>query len=175
MATASDQLARLLSLVPWLRAQPGVSKAEAAAAFAISVDQLEKDLAAGVHVRAARAQPEVFIDIDYLDSDRVSVIDAGSIDRPLRLRADEAVSLLVGLRVAGRRPRPGRPRGAGQRPGQDRGRGGQGRRGARAGHHGAAGGAAPPRALDPVAAIRDRPGRRAGGCTWATGCPAGTR
>ena len=97
MATASDQLARLLSLVPWLRAHPGVSKAEAAAAFAISVDQLEKDLQLAFTCELP-GQPEVFIDIDYLDSDRVSVIDAGSIDRPLRLRADEAVSLLVGLR-----------------------------------------------------------------------------
>ena len=97
MATASDQLARLLSLVPWLRAHPGVSKAEAAAAFSISVDQLDRDLQLAFTCELP-GQPEVFIDIDYLDSDRVSVIDAGSIDRPLRLRADEAVSLLVGLR-----------------------------------------------------------------------------
>jgi len=97
MATASDQLARLLSLVPWLRAHPGVSKGEAAAAFGISVDQLERDLQLAFTCELP-GQPEVFIDIDYLDSDRVSVIDAGSIDRPLRLRADEAVSLLVGLR-----------------------------------------------------------------------------
>jgi proteasome accessory factor C len=97
MASASDQLARLLSLVPWLRAHPGVGKAEAAAAFGISVDQLEKDLQLAFTCELP-GQPEVFIDIDYLDSDRVSVIDAGSIDRPLRLRADEAVALLVGLR-----------------------------------------------------------------------------
>ncbi len=97
MATASDQLTRLLSLVPWLRAHPGVSKADAAAAFGITVDQLDRDLQLAFTCELP-GQPEVFIDIDYLDSDRVSVIDAGSIDRPLRLRADEAVSLLVGLR-----------------------------------------------------------------------------
>ncbi len=97
MATASDQLARLLSLVPWLQAHPGVPKTEAAAAFSISVEQLERDLQLAFTCELP-GRPEVFIDIDYLDSDRISVIDASSIDRPLRLRADEAIALLVGLR-----------------------------------------------------------------------------
>lgn len=95
---ASAQLARLLSLVPWLQARPGVTKTEAAAAFGISTDQLEKDLRLAFTCELP-GQPDVFIDIDYLDSDRVSVIDAASIDRPLRLRPDEAVALLVGLRA----------------------------------------------------------------------------
>ena len=95
---ASTQLARLLSLVPWLQARPGVTKTEAAAAFGITTDQLEKDLRLAFTCELP-GQPDVFIDIDYLDSDRVSVIDAGSIDRPLRLRPDEAVALLVGLRA----------------------------------------------------------------------------
>jgi proteasome accessory factor C len=97
MATASDQLARLLSLVPWLQSHPGVAKTDAAAAFSISVEQLEKDLQLAFTCELP-GRPEVFIDIDYLDSDRISVIDASSIDRPLRLRADEAIALLVGLR-----------------------------------------------------------------------------
>jgi proteasome accessory factor C len=95
---ASAQLARLLSLIPWLQARPGVTKTEAAAAFGISTEQLEKDLRLAFTCELP-GQPDVFIDIDYLDSDRVSVIDAGSIDRPLRLRPDEAVALLVGLRA----------------------------------------------------------------------------
>jgi proteasome accessory factor C len=98
MAGASDQLARLLSLLPWLRARPGVTKAEAAAVFGITVDQLESDLRLAFTCELP-GQPDVFIDIDYLDSDRVSVIDPAGIDRPLRLRADEAVALLVGLRA----------------------------------------------------------------------------
>jgi proteasome accessory factor C len=96
--SASAQLARLLSLIPWLQAHPGVTKSEAAAAFAITPDQLEKDLKLAFTCELP-GQPDVFIDIDYLDSDRISVIDAGSIDRPLRLRPDEAVALLVGLRA----------------------------------------------------------------------------
>ncbi len=98
MNSASEQLARLLSLVPWLQAHQGVTKTEAAAAFGISTDQLELDLRLAFTCELP-GQPDVFIDIDYLDSDRVSVLDAGSIDRPLRLRPDEAVALLVGLRA----------------------------------------------------------------------------
>ena len=98
MNSASEQLARLLSLVPWLQAHPGITKTEAAAAFGITTGQLEKDLRLAFTCELP-GQPDVFIDIDYLDSDRVSVLDAGTIDRPLRLRPDEAVALLVGLRA----------------------------------------------------------------------------
>jgi len=42
-AGASAQLARLLSLIPWLQARPGVTKTEAAAAFGISTAQLERE------------------------------------------------------------------------------------------------------------------------------------
>ena len=97
MAGAGDQLTRLLALLPWLRARPGVTKAAAAAAFGISVAQLEKDLRLAFTCELP-GQPDVFVDIDYLDSDRVTVLDPQSIDRPLRLRTDEAVALLVGLR-----------------------------------------------------------------------------
>lgn len=97
MAGATDQLARLLALVPWLRAHPGVTKAEAAATFGISVGQLDKDLRLAFTCELP-GRPEACLDIDYLDSDRVTVLDAQTIDRPLRLRPDETVALLVGLR-----------------------------------------------------------------------------
>ncbi len=98
MAGASDQLVRLLALLPWLQAHPGVTKQVAAAAFGVTPLQLEKDLQLAFTCELP-GQPEVFIDIDYLDSDRISVIDPATIDRPLRLRPDEAVALLVGLRA----------------------------------------------------------------------------
>jgi len=98
MATAADQLGRLLALLPWLMARPGVSKADAAAAFGISVAQLDRDLRLAFTCELP-GQPEVFIDIDYLDSDRVTVLDPAGLDRPLRLRAEEAVALAVGLRT----------------------------------------------------------------------------
>jgi len=97
MASASEQLARLLALIPWLRAHPGVTKVAAAERFGISVSQLEKDLRLAFTCELP-GRPEACLDIDYLDSDRVTVIDAQTIDRPLRLQPDEAVALLVGLR-----------------------------------------------------------------------------
>jgi predicted DNA-binding transcriptional regulator YafY len=103
MAAAAAQLARLLALVPWLQARPGVTKAEAAAAFGISVEQLDKDLQL-VFTCELPGQPEVFIDIDYLDSDRITVLDPQVIGRPLRLRPDETVALVVGLRTLAATP-----------------------------------------------------------------------
>lgn len=97
MAGAREQLARLLALVPWLQAHPGVTKAQAAAAFDISVAQLEKDLRLAFTCELP-GRPEACLDIDYLDSDRVTVIDPQTIDRPLRLVPEEAVALIVGLR-----------------------------------------------------------------------------
>lgn len=98
MAGAREQLARLLTLVPWLQAHPGVTKAEAAATFGISVSQLEKDLRLAFTCELP-GRPEACLDIDYLDSDRVTVIDPQTIDRPLRLVPEEAVALIVGLRT----------------------------------------------------------------------------
>jgi len=103
MAAAAAQLARLLALVPWLQARPGVTKAEAAAAFGITVDQLDKDLQLAFTCELP-GQPEVFIDIDYLDSDRITVLDPQVIGRPLRLRPDEIVALVVGLRTLAATP-----------------------------------------------------------------------
>ena len=42
--TSNVRLARLLTLVPWLTAHSGVSKAAAAAHFGLTIEQLESDL-----------------------------------------------------------------------------------------------------------------------------------
>ena len=72
-----------------------MSKADAAAAFGISLEQLEADLGLAVCAEVGR-DSLASIDIDYWD-DTITVLDAQTVDRPLRLRLDEAVSLLVGL------------------------------------------------------------------------------
>lgn len=97
MASASEQLTRLLTLIPWLVAHPGVSKTEAAQTFGISTLQLDRDLELAACAEVGR-DSLASLDIDYWD-DEITVIDAQTVDRPLQLRVDEAVTLLVGLRA----------------------------------------------------------------------------
>lgn len=97
MSSASDQLARLLTLIPWLVTHPGVSKESAAETFGITVDQLERDLELAACAEVGR-DTLASLDIDYWD-DEITVLDAQTVDRPMQLRVDEAVTLLVGLRA----------------------------------------------------------------------------
>ncbi len=97
MATASDQLARLLTLIPWLVAHPGATKEEVARTFAITIDQLQRDLELAACAEVGR-DTLASLDIDYWD-DEITVLNAQTVDRPLQLRVEEAVTLLVGLRA----------------------------------------------------------------------------
>jgi proteasome accessory factor C len=102
MAGATEQLDRLLTLIPWLRARPGVGKEEAAEAFGITVDQLERDLDLAVCAEVGR-DALAQLDIQYWD-DTVTVVEAQAVGQPLRLAVDEALSLVIGLRqLAGSR------------------------------------------------------------------------
>ena len=103
MAGAVDQLARIMALVPWLAARPGVAKAEAARQFGISVRQLDLDLGLATCAEIA-GQPEWCLDIVYLDEDDVTVVDPQHADRPLRFDVREAVALVVGLRTLAAAP-----------------------------------------------------------------------
>jgi proteasome accessory factor C len=97
MATASDQLARLLTLIPWLVAHPGATKEEVARTFAITTEQLQRDLELAACAEVGR-DTLASLDIDYWD-DEITVLNAQTVDRPLQLRVEEAVTLLVGLRA----------------------------------------------------------------------------
>jgi proteasome accessory factor C len=101
--TAIDQLARILALVPWLAANPGVSKAEAARQFDISVKQLDLDLGLATCAEIP-GQPDWCLDIQYLEEDDVTVVDPKHADRPLRFDVREAVALVVGLRTLAAAP-----------------------------------------------------------------------
>lgn len=100
---ASTRLARLLGLVPWLLANPGVSITEAAAHFGVSDEQLVADLDLLICSGPGQGHGEL-IDIWYWDDGTIRVLDPQSLTRPLRLTAEEAAALLVGLRVLSQVP-----------------------------------------------------------------------
>ncbi len=98
-STSAERLSRMLALVPWLLAHDGVSIDEAAAHFGITAEQLEKDLWLLIVCGLPGYGPDQLVDIDFWDDGRIHVIDAQTLDRPMRLGADEATALLLGLRL----------------------------------------------------------------------------
>lgn len=98
MAESSpDRLARLLTLVPWLTAHSGVSKAQAAEHFGLSIDQLEADLQL-ISFTGPGLYGGELVDI-YFDDETITVFDNQGLDRPLQLTSDEVSTLLIGLRA----------------------------------------------------------------------------
>ena len=97
-ASAVAQLSRLLALIPWLLARPGVGVDEAAAEFGVTPAQLRKDLELAFLCGLPGHLPDDLIDVS-LDGDTIVVSNADTIARPLRLGPDEALALLVGLRT----------------------------------------------------------------------------
>lgn len=103
--TAAQRLSRLLALVPWLDSHPGVSMTEAAQHFGVSPAALEEDLWLLVCSGLPGHGPDQLIDIQFWDDDGIiDVIDPQTLQRPLRLTAEEATALLVGLRLLGSVP-----------------------------------------------------------------------
>jgi proteasome accessory factor C len=98
MSAAPARLARLLTLVPYLLARPGVPVAQAAADFDISVEQLVDDLQLLFVCGLPGHLPDDLIDVD-LSGDTIHLSNADAIARPLRLDQDEVVTLLAGLRM----------------------------------------------------------------------------
>lgn len=93
---SADRLARLLALVPWLEANPGVTISVAAAQFGLSVEQLREDLTLAVCTEFGAFHST--LDIDIYGS-ALTVRDSQGIKRPLRLSSHEAAALLLGLAI----------------------------------------------------------------------------
>ena len=97
--TAGARLSRLLAVVPWLAANDGVSIAEAARHFGVTEKQLSDDLWLLICTGRPGHLHGDLVDIQFWDEDgSIHVLDAQTIDRPLRLSADEASALVVALR-----------------------------------------------------------------------------
>jgi proteasome accessory factor C len=101
-----DRLGRLLNLVPYLLARPGIRVADAAADLGISERQLREDLELLWVCGLPGYGPGDLIDMAF-DGDRVTVTYDAGIDRPLRLTQDEALALVVALRMLAETPGTG--------------------------------------------------------------------
>jgi proteasome accessory factor C len=97
-STVSDRLPRLLALVPYLLARPGVRIDEAAADFGVTGVQLRRDLELLWMCGLPGYGPGDLIDLSF-DSDTVTVTFDAGMSRPLRLAAAEATALVVALRA----------------------------------------------------------------------------
>ncbi|MGC3862668.1 helix-turn-helix transcriptional regulator [Micromonospora chersina] len=100
---SADRLARLLNLVPYLLARPGIEIAEAAHDLGVTEKQLREDLELLWVCGLPGYGPGDLIDMAF-DGDRVTITYDAGIDRPLRLTPDEALALVVALRMLAETP-----------------------------------------------------------------------
>jgi proteasome accessory factor C len=98
-----DRLARLLNLVPYLLARPGIRVVDAATDLDVSERQLREDLELLWVCGLPGYGPGDLIDMAF-DGDHVTVTYDAGIDRPLRLTQDEALALVVALRMLAQVP-----------------------------------------------------------------------
>jgi proteasome accessory factor C len=98
MVTSAERLRRLLALVPYVATRRVVGLTETAATFGMTERELIDDLNLAWCVELRAPEPYCPIDLSYEDGE-ISISQAESIARPLRLAADEASALLVALRM----------------------------------------------------------------------------
>ena len=181
VAGAKDQVARLLTLVPYLHSHPEVRLDETARAVGSTPEQVVKDLGVLFMCGLPGGFPDDLIDVD-LDAleDRgaaplegvIRLSNADYLARPLRLTPTEATAIIVALRALrgdsgaddprGRRPHVGQARGGRRRVHARRdaaGRAGRGRRRRRHAPAGLARGRRGPRPPGPPDLLRAGPRR----------------
>lgn len=96
--SAADRLTRLLTMVPYLLSHPETPLLELAELFGVTVRQVRKDLDLLWMCGLPGQGGGDLIDVSYSD-DRVSLANADTISRPLRLSTAEATALLVAVRA----------------------------------------------------------------------------
>jgi proteasome accessory factor C len=98
-----ERLPRLLALVPYLQARPGIGIEQAADDFGITEAQLRKDLTLLWMCGLPGGGPGDLIDLSF-EGDTISVLFDAGMSRPLRLTAEEALALVVALRTLAETP-----------------------------------------------------------------------
>ena len=96
---SSDQVARLLALVPYLQAHPDADLADTAAVFGVSSRQLVADLNVLWYCGLPGGMPGdlIEVDMDALDEGTIRLTNAEFLARPHRFTPEEAMSLVVAL------------------------------------------------------------------------------
>lgn len=100
--TSAVQVQRLLALVPYLLAHKGAGVEETAATFGITPRQLRADLSILYLCGLPGLMPGdlIEIDLDAVDGEgTIHLSNADYLSRPLRLTADEALGLVLGLQT----------------------------------------------------------------------------
>lgn len=98
MTASHERLPRLLALVPYLLARPGIAIEEAASDLGVTPRQLRKDLELLWMCGLPGYGPGDLIDLS-MDEDTVTVTYDAGMRRPLRLTGAEATALLVALQA----------------------------------------------------------------------------
>lgn len=96
MADASERLARLLGLVPYLTRNPGTGIATTANVFGITPAQLIDDLELLFVSGRPGHMPDDLIEANW-EGDRIYVANADEVSVPVRLSSREARALLIAL------------------------------------------------------------------------------
>lgn len=97
----NDRMPRLLALVPYLLARPGISFDEASQDFDITPKHPRKDLELLWMCGLPGYGPGDLIDLSF-EGETITVTHDAGMNRPLRLTGGEATALLVALRAPAR-------------------------------------------------------------------------
>ncbi len=92
----SNQLSRVMALLPWLVAHPDATIAGTATHFGISPDQVVADLNL-LTMTGPSWEGGQLVDIDVDEDGYIRVLEAHGLSRPLAFTSDEATALIVGL------------------------------------------------------------------------------
>ncbi len=95
---ASERLRRMLAVVPWILAHPGVTIGDLARRFGIPEREIERDLEILPMCGLPPYTPDRLIEVDLVD-DRVRIRMAEYLDRPLRFTAAEGFAILAAGRA----------------------------------------------------------------------------
>jgi proteasome accessory factor C len=96
---SGTRLQRVLALVPWIAAHPGITLDELAARFEIDASELEQDLELLPMCGLPPYTADRLIDLVVADDGAVSIRLAEYFERPLRLTPAEGVALLAAGRA----------------------------------------------------------------------------